>query len=214
MYTYSFSALNLCNEFDEFFNQKKHLKKTKSALAEKQKLSKLVYYYGIPKNLNCTEYFTDKSQIKSWIKKKLFVNFNLENLIYSQLVLVTFSLNWQWTFHLTEHGCKYFGSAFCSNDVYMIPCLNYKVFIYLNNCMTYDTFTLCTLDFEGPEPELQTMQYKDGITQFINIKWNNTNTLPYKPDNDLKKIKCINYLIRVYSKNDDLIAQIVPNLNL
>lgn len=98
METYSFSAEKLCAEFDEFFNQKNHLKKTKSALSEKAKLSKLVYYYGFPKNPNCNEYFISKEQISKWIRKKLYITYNLDEVVNSQLVLVPLTINWQWTF--------------------------------------------------------------------------------------------------------------------
>ncbi len=210
MQTYSPLAVKLCIEFDEYFHQKKHLKKTKAALKEKTKLTKKVYYYGPPANNDCTEYFTEKSQIQKWIRKGLYVNFDLSDLVHSQLVLFSITINWQWTFHLTENGCKYFGSAFCADDIFVIPCLNYKIVIYTGSTMAYKSLTLCTLDFEGPAPDLQKMSYKDGITQFINIKWNNSATLPYKSDNDIKKIKCTNYLIRIFSPEDVFVVQIAP----
>jgi hypothetical protein len=86
MYTFSPAAIKLCMDFDEYFLKDKHLKKTKSALAEKAKLTKKVYYYGLPANNKCDEYFTEKSQIQKWIRKNLYVTFDLEKLVYSQLL--------------------------------------------------------------------------------------------------------------------------------
>lgn len=206
--TFSPVAIKYCEEFNDYFFQGKHLKKTKSSLQEKAKLIKKVYYYGIPPIKDCTEYFTEKSQVQRWVRKNLYINFDLQNLVHSQIVLFSLTLNWQWSFHLTEYGCKYFGSAFCSDNIFIIPCTNYKVIIYTGTTMTYNTLNLCTLDFEGSAPILQTLNYRDGITQIINIKWNNSTTLPYKSNNDVKKIKCENYFIRVFTPDDDLIVQI------
>jgi hypothetical protein len=65
--SYSVLAIRRAVDFDNYFNLPQNERVLKKNINKKNTLSKHVYYYGLPKNENCDEYFSCEEKVLIWI---------------------------------------------------------------------------------------------------------------------------------------------------
>ncbi len=203
--SYSLLAKSRANDFDSYFNMPEIEKKKTKNKSKKNHLVKYVYYYGLPNNENCDEYFSDEKKVLAWIKKNIYLNVK-QDLPFSKIALDYFSLNWLITFAETSETCWFVGRVLVSNNKIIVPCKNFDVeLIYDLKVQEDNCFEYINIKFIGPSPQLQSILYDNDITYILNIKWDNTHAEKTYANNPIL-LQCKNYEIHVFSKNRELRA--------
>ena len=146
-----------------------------------KKLLNYISYFGNPHN-GRPEFYANEEQIRKWIAKKIYWRYD-GKLQRGIIAIDHLTIQWDITFHYNSNICWFIGRVQISPSIIILKSRKFFIKLYYGENYNEDEiFESKFIKFIGPTPEFKSVIFKEGVTEFLHIKWDNSHITEYQKE--------------------------------